>query len=186
MAGTNASNVSGMVEMGRRHFMDESDVRSSVPDAKLARTDNRVRLDIVEHMAGPIAEEFARRSSVVAVWLQLRDWTDRIPDQDPALPQPNLGEDAGKVRQAMQGLSPSDPHQALKALGDVAISLVCAEWPGIRCVAEALRAAGSMEGDVFEAAWRQVRPGPDTRTRRLARASLRALGDFLPALASVF
>jgi hypothetical protein len=45
------------------------------------------------------------------------------------------------------------------------------EWPGILRMSRALREKRQMTGEVFEEAWRALRPGEVVRQRRERRAS---------------
>lgn len=113
------------------------------------------RLDIVETWVGPLAEIGPRGGllgSAVAF-----------------LPGADQDGDLGAIRHRLRWLGLGDGAEAeaeCERLWWAALALVQAERAGILAVAKVLHREGTMDGEAFEAAWREVRP---TVAQRMAR-----------------
>lgn len=127
--------------------------------------------DIVEHLAGPIAEMRYRDRALGAYYLR-KDWMPKILSaerHDPTETQ----QDLINCQQTLRWLDYPDAAEKLERLWSTAKAIVESEWPGIVKMARALREAGTIEGDQFEEQWRAIRPSLQARTRWLALNNMR-------------
>jgi len=155
-ANTRIAHWPSLKDVGRSFTCSEADRAKVVESA--ARGAQR---DIVETLAGPYAEW--HRGSAMGATLTLRRVLDGILE----LPEDTEpGCDFSSIACRLRWLGPADPASELRFLAAVAQAMVVAEWPGIRAVAPALFTAGTMDGEVFEAGWRRLRPDAATRVRR--------------------
>jgi hypothetical protein len=125
------------------------------------------RMDIIKSMAGPFAY-FYQREGPGPAFISDSGIVERILADDDL----DRDGDLFYIRKVAEWLEPDDPRAELEHLWNTTGTILAAEWPGIRRVAQVLRARGDMDGDEFEAEWRAVRPTPNMRRRLGARQGL--------------
>jgi hypothetical protein len=109
------------------------------------------RYDIVELLAGPIAELYCRHG-----------WFSPLMSRDECVRLIRSGEgadgsDQRRVDRLIDWLAVPAPEPYLTDLFDIAYALVATEWAGIVRVARVLQSRNVMSGDEFETAWRSMR-----------------------------
>ena len=134
----------------------------------LADMRRQARYDIVELLAGRMAESYQRGGP----YCPLR-WTDEIVSKT-INGDPDAGGDMSFVRKTLDWLELPDPAAELKRLWRITYGLIASEWPGIVRIARILRERRFMGGEDFEAEWRAGRSTPAMRQRLEKR-----LGDGL-------
>lgn len=121
--------------------------------------DQNIKFDIIEKLAGPIAEVRHRYGSIGPMF-------DKRPQMDFCLSRSEHVCDHSAARAQAEWLSPSDERALLEQAYDVACALVEREWIGIKAVARVVQAAGSLDGTQFEEAWLGRRQSEQRRDRR--------------------
>ena len=123
-----------------------------------------IRFDVIDTWAGLAAEARYRSNACVAIlmlWKTVPVWMARTD---------TTGSDSHSIRERCLILADHDHAEAsaeARRCLDSAMAIVAAEYPGIVRVGRILEAAGRMDGDEFESAWREVRPSPAMRARLL-------------------
>ncbi|RKK04011.1 hypothetical protein EBE87_15770 [Pseudoroseomonas wenyumeiae] len=137
------------------------------PAAPLLRA---VRFDIIETLAGPIAEMRHARQNGLDGYLARRAGIKEILGLDaPSLEGGDIDDVALRLRFLMRH-TPGEPAEVLTKLWEAAWELVEVEWPGINTMARVVAAAGSMDGDRFEETWRRLARPPLKRLERKRRS----------------
>ena len=116
------------------------------------------RLDIIEIMAGPIAELRARRSGAISAMLFQQSFVQRVlaPDQHEG--------DLLAVKRHAEFMCYTET--GLIDCWRESCNLVTVEWAGIRRVARVLADCEVMSGDAFEETWRAARSSPSMLAHR--------------------
>ncbi|MDE2006965.1 MAG: hypothetical protein KGI51_10395 [Rhodospirillales bacterium] len=121
------------------------------------------RYDIVDTLAGPMAEAW-QRMGAMGPYVAKNSWVRET--LTPETSHDHVG-DLLSIRRKLRWLEPADPGAEMERLWRATMALLQAEWPGIVSMGRALRDRVEMAGGGFEDLWRQMRPSPEVRARRL-------------------
>ncbi len=139
-----------------------------VPSAQQADAIQHAKYDLIDTLAGPMAEAW-QRVGAVAPYFQ-RDGLIR--EAVAAETKHGDSDDLLAIRRILTWLAPADPAAELKNLWHTAMAILTGEWPGIVAMAHVLRDAGEIDGFEFKDRWNKVRPDASTRARRVKRRRL--------------
>ena len=166
------SPLTGIVNVHPRLFASTLSVA-----ARTEHTLRAARLDIITIFAGPVAEARCQ-AGAFGVWLGIDRWMALLQQHAVAHPSPEewlayaeAPQDLDQILWRLCWMHCDDVTAEARLLALTAAWVVEVEWPGILRMSRALREKRQMTGEVFEEAWRALRPGEVVRQRRERRAS---------------
>ena len=133
-------------------------------------------LDLIDTLAGPIAELRCRQGSL-GPWLGMAPAMAAILAFPPDV-KPTGDFEVAAVKARLWG----EPSLILSAAWNTSRALVCREWAGIRAVGQLLRERGELDGEQFEAAWLSMRPSLRRRSAYDAHEGAGSFGDIFGRL----
>ena len=133
------------------------------PQKLLSRSVTMAQYDIVEYLAGPMAEVHQRNGMFAPLFVK-DDWiklfTAAAEDDSP-------GTDFAHIQEVLRWLAPPDPTATMHHIWKMTHALVIAEWTGIIAMAKLLRDRVEMDGVEFEKQWIALRASDENRARAL-------------------
>jgi hypothetical protein len=137
------------------------------PQELLSRSVTMAQYDIVEYLAGPMAE-IHQRCGMYAPHFVKGEWIKAfitVSDDEP-------GTDFAQIQETLRWLAPPDPTATMSHLWKMTHALVIAEWSSLVAMAKLLRDRVEMDGYEFKDRWHEVRGSDKTRARALKRWEL--------------
>jgi hypothetical protein len=155
----------GLVEMDPRFWMNCADVMPATPEVL-----RNVRLDIIETLAGHLAEVRRRKGSWFSGRMQQEAGVAAILAIDPEGQEDgDFAFSAARLRWLMRHTAGS-PEDVLGRLWLAAWLLVEVEWTAIDRLSRVMVTAGELDGERLLDVWSLVKATPARRAKRLEQA----------------